>query len=58
MITKRLILAVVAAASLVPFGGCGCRRSCYSSGSASYAPPPAACCDKGPPGYLPPPVGP
>jgi hypothetical protein len=57
MFTKRLILAVVAFASLLPFSGCGCRKS--SCSNSSCAPPPAPCCDKSmPPGYLPPPVGP
>jgi hypothetical protein len=58
MLTKRFLLAAVAFLSMIPFAGCGCRKSCCSS-SSSLAPPPGACCDKGvPPGYLPPPVGP
>jgi hypothetical protein len=58
MFTKRLILAALALACLLPFSGCGCHKSCCPT-SPSYAPPPGPCCDKGaPPGYLPPPVGP
>jgi hypothetical protein len=54
MLSKRFILAAVAFLSLLPFSGCGCRKSCCSN-SSSFAPPPGACCDKGGPGYLPPP---
>jgi hypothetical protein len=58
MLTKRFLLTAVAFLSLLPFTGCGCRKSCCSS-SSSMAPPAGPCCDKGvPPGYLPPPVGP
>lgn len=58
MLTKRLVLAVMALSTLLPLSGCGCRRNSCSN-SSSFAPPPAPCCDKGvPPGYLPPPVGP
>jgi len=47
--TKRFFLAMCAAAILIPLGGC--RHRCCSSPSASYAPPPAACC--GPAGLPP-----
>jgi len=52
--TRRLILALVAAATLLPASGCGCRRNCGTSNS--LAPPPGPCCDKNlpPPGFLPP----
>jgi hypothetical protein len=53
MFIRRLVLAAVAAATLVPLAGCHCRRSCGSSGS--FSPPPAPCCDKTvPSGFLPP----
>lgn len=53
MFIRRLVLAVVAAAALVPLAGCACRRGCGSG--SSFAPPPAPCCDKNlPPAVLPP----
>jgi hypothetical protein len=60
LFTRRLVLAAFALSLLLPLSGCGCRRSCSSCPpSASFAPPPGPCCDKGvPPGYLPPPVSP
>jgi hypothetical protein len=55
--TRRLALALIAAAALLPAPGCGCRKSCCNS-SSSLAPPPGPCCDKAlpPNGYLPPPA--
>jgi len=41
MLTKRFLLAAVAFLSLLPFSGCGCRKSCCSN-SSSFAPPPGA----------------
>jgi hypothetical protein len=43
-ITRRLILVLIALATLLPLSGCGCRRNC---GSSSLAPPPGPCCDGG-----------
>ncbi|WP_439630267.1 hypothetical protein [Gemmata sp.] len=55
MLTRRLILAVFALATVLPLSGCGCRKNSCSN-SNSLAPPPG-CCDKGgpPAGFLPPP---
>lgn len=57
MFTRRLLLALIALATLLPVSGCGCRKSCCNS-SNSFAPPPGPCCDgRGTPqGYLPPPA--
>lgn len=54
MWTKRILLAVCAFAFLIPLAGCRHSRCC-GSGSSSYAPPTAPCCDHPrPPPYLPP----
>lgn len=55
MLTRRLMLAVFALATVLPLSGCGCRKNSCSN-SSSLAPPP--CCDKGgpPAGFLPPPA--
>lgn len=58
MNTRRILMALIAIASLLPLSGCGCRKSCSSCNSSnSFAPPPTPpCCDKAvPPAYLPPP---
>jgi hypothetical protein len=47
--TRRLLMALIALAALLPTPGCGCRRCCGTSNS--FAPPPGPCCDKN----LPPP---
>jgi hypothetical protein len=52
MLTKRIFLAVLALALLVPVVGCHHKRCCPTS--TSFAPPPAPCCDSPrPPAYIP-----
>ena len=53
MFTKRLFLALGALAILLPLAGCKHHRCCHRD-TASFAPPPAACCPTpGAPGFVP-----
>lgn len=55
MFTRRIFLALIAIATLIPLAGCHCKKSCC--GSSSFAPPPPPCNNCGgtvPQGFLPP----
>jgi hypothetical protein len=56
MFIRRLFLAAIGLATLIPAPGCCCHKPCSSSGSMSPAPCQAPAAP--PPGYIPPYQGP